>query len=264
MGIARQTIRAGHWLGPALLAIGLGCITALWLEPPDDRSPFVWWILTNASAFQRILPLIGLGVLLALVDLRASIAGFLLFAVGIALGYALVDAIVLALERLPSGPARHHFLTAPVLSIAVGVALAVPARFRILIFPFAVLLAGVPLAVAIWMTNPQFHDPIMAGAGIAFAFWIVAAVCLTVRTFRQPWFDVAGRILGSWLITIGLLYGGASLTPPRRLVSPPGQFQGPRPSPNGLTGPGPDMSIRDPGRPRREPLPEGLDPSRQP
>jgi hypothetical protein len=51
------------------------------------------------------------------------------------------------------------------------------------------------------------------------AFWIVAAVSLTLRAFRRDWFAIFGRILGSWLLAIGILYGGVSLLPPR--AAPP-------------------------------------------
>jgi hypothetical protein len=45
------------------------------------------------------------------------------------------------------------------------------------------------------------------------ACWIVGAVILTLRAFRRGWFVIFGRILGSWLFAIGLLYGGAARAP---------------------------------------------------
>jgi hypothetical protein len=105
---------------------------------------------------------------------------------------------------------------------------------------------------------------VTASAGIAFAFWIVAAVCLTVRAFRQPWFDIPGRILGSWLIAIGLLYGGASLVPRRTPAAPPRPLQAPPGSLDSLIGPGASTTIPDLRPSPRDHQPEGFDPSRQP
>jgi hypothetical protein len=260
---ALQPVRLARWAGPALFAIGLAGLTALWLEPPDQRSLFGWWMLTNAGAYERLLPLVGLGILLGLISLRVCIAAFLAFALGVALGYTYAEAFLEIAGMLP-GAARHHFLTGPILSVAVGLPLAAPSRARIVILPFAVAIAGIPLAAAIWATNPRFHDPLTASAGIAFAFWIVAAICLTVRAFRQTWFDIAGRIFGSWLIAIGLLYGGASLIPQRTPTPPPRPLQAPAGSPDSLTGPGPSMTIPDLRPSPLDRQPEGLDPSRQP
>ncbi len=128
--------------------------------------------------------------------------------------------------------------------------------------PVSAIIAGTMVAIAIEVTERGYGEPIAAPTGVAVAFWIVAAVYLTVRTFRQSWFETAGRILGSWLIAIGLLYGGASLIPQRQRASPP-RLLLPPPS-DELKGPGPNtfMPGLDQTRPRS--LPGGLDPSRQP
>lgn len=253
-----QVTKARSWLGPVLLAIGLTGLAIIWLEAPDERSAYGWWVLTNAGAFQRVLPLIGLGILMALIDLRASIAGFALFAVGIILGFAFAEMIVAAMTQLPTSPERHHFLTAPALSIAVGLALVAPSRMRIVVLP-VVAFAGVALAVAIWTTSPLGHDLIMGAIGIGIAIWIVGAAFLTVRAFRQSWFNIGGRILGSWLIAIGVLYGGACVIPIQQPPLRPPQMPSER-----LTVSGFELGPGAIGRPRDDDLPEGFNPSRQP
>jgi hypothetical protein len=263
IGNPQPAIPVRLWLGPALLIAGLSCIALIRLEPPDDRSRLAWWVLTNAGAFQRILPLVGLGIALALLDAKACVATFLLFVAGIAIGSATADVLVQAMERLPTSPERHQFLTAPIQCIAVGVALAAPTGIRRAVAPIAGLLAGMALAVAVWTTVPLFQDPVLTGAGIGFALWIVLGVFLTVRAVRRSWFDIAGRIFGSWLIAIAMLYGGAALVPPHRQAPPPNRFQPRRSSPDSLTGPEPGMSLRTPAMPRRESAP-GFDPARQP
>ena len=49
----------------------------------------------------------------------------------------------------------------------------------------------------------------------------MAAASLTLRAFRRQWFAIFGRILGSWTLAIGLLYGGASLMPILKPPPPP-------------------------------------------
>lgn len=71
------------------------------------------------------------------------------------------------------------------------------------------------LALAIVVTDPSLNDSTNSRAGVPIGVWIVGAVSLSLRAFRRGWFDIAGRIAGSWLIAIGLLYGGVALLPER-------------------------------------------------
>lgn len=251
-----------RWAGPALVALGLAGIAALSLEPLDHQSTLRWWIMSNALAYERVLPLFGLGAVLALVSLGQRIAAFALFSLGIALGFFFAGSFLSAVALIP-GAITHHFLTGPISSTAVGLSLAVPGRTRRWVLPAAAVIAGAMFAVVIHLTDPSFHDHTIARVGIAVAFWILAAVCLTARAFRQSWFETAGRIFGSWLITIGLLYGGASLIPPRSLV-PPRQLESPALSPNELTGHGANRNVPELDQSDRRPLPGGFDPHRQP
>ncbi|MGB0085176.1 MAG: hypothetical protein WBP94_07385 [Rhodomicrobiaceae bacterium] len=255
-------MRLARWAGPALIVLGLAAILALALEPPHERSTLAWWILTNAFAYERILPLVGLGVLLALGDIRQCLTGLAAFTLGIVLGFSFVDSFTSALAGLP-GAKTHLFLTGPILSIAVGVALGAPKRIGPVVLPVAAIIAGAMVAIALRLTNQSFHDPAAAAAGIAFAFWIPAAVSMTVWAFRQAWFQTAGRILGSWLIAIGVLYGGASLISPRKPALP-SLPQAPQLAPEKPEIPGVEPKLPDLDQPIRRPFSGGFDPSRQP
>lgn len=47
---------------------------------------------------------------------------------------------------------------------------------------------------------------------------------LSSQSYRN-WFDIFARIVGSWLLAIGLLYGGTMLVPKRRpLPAPPAKI----------------------------------------
>ncbi len=213
---ARAALR---WSGPALAALGLIAIAAAALLPALRDDPLARWILTDTLAPARILPLLGLAAVLALVGARAMIAALPLFALGIAGGLAAEDRLLWLLDKVP-GAATHLFLTGPISYLAAGVALVVGARWRVFVTPVASMIFGAMLGLTIKLTDPSLHEPAFTWTPLLAACWVVAAATLTLRAFRRGWFAIFGRILGSWLIAIGLLYGGASLLPPKREPPP--------------------------------------------
>jgi len=179
--------------------------------------PFAGWILLNVLAPERVLPLVGLGVACGLVNARILGATLVLFVLGIVGGTLEQERLLFAIYNLLEGP-THLFLTGPVSSLAIGLALVAGLRLLPWLLPVAAAVIGVALALAIMLTDPSLHDPIFTWTPLLAAFWIVLALAMTLRVFRQPWFSIFARILGSWLIAIGLLYGGAEL---KRVLKPP-------------------------------------------
>jgi hypothetical protein len=160
---------------------------------------------------------------------------------------ALGERLVSLLANVP-GAVNHLFFTGPLSSIAAGLVLVSPAGVRPWLLPLSAAAIGVMLALAIKLTDPTLHDPMIRGAGALVGLWIVASVLLTGRAFRQKWFDIAGRILGSWLIAIGLLYGSASFIPKQTPLpmpsapAPPAAV--PIPNPDNTLGPEPSAPAR--------------------
>lgn len=208
------------WSGPALTALGLLAAAAIALAPAAGRSTLMWWILSSALAPERVLPLAGFGVALALVGRRYSLGALALFGGGVALGFFSKDWLLSALVAIP-GATSHHFLTGPISAVTIGVTLVLPAaRLRSWFLLIAAAVAGSMLAIAIEVTDPSLHDVAIPLAGVVVGFWIVMAMSLTVRAFWRNWFPIPARILGSWLVAIGLLYGGASLIPKQKPALP--------------------------------------------
>ncbi len=241
-----------------MAALGLFGIAAMALLA--GKSPLARWILTETLAPQRVLPLIGLGAACALAGTQAFAAALLLFGVGILGGFVAQDWLLWMLYGLPQAP-THLFMTGPISYLAVGLALVPGARLRPWLLPVAALVAGAMLALVTKLTDPSLHEPVYTWMPVLVAFWIVAAVALTLRAFRRGWFPIFGRILGSWLLAIGLLYGGASLLPRREPPAPPAM---PLPgAPQSV--PGADRT--NPGLPapaQPGPFPGGTDRFRQP
>ena len=245
------------WSGPALTALGLLGAAAMSLAPAAGRSTLTWWILSSALAPERVLPLVGLGVALALVDRRYSLGALALFGGGVAVGFFSKDWLLSALEAIPRATS-HHFLTGPISTVAIGVALVLPAaRLHSWFLLIAAAVAGSMLAIAIEVTDPSLHDVAIPIAGVVIGFWIIAAISLTSRAFRRTWFPIPARILGSWLVAIGLLYGGASLIPKQKSAFPlPTES-----TPNIFPFPGPDRlppEFQPQDRPGARIPPDGL------
>ena len=171
---------AGKWSGPALIVLGLLGAAAMALIPVAGRSTLTWWILSSALAPERILPLVGLGVALALVARRYSLAALALFGGGVAIGFFSKDWLLAVLEAIPQATS-HHFLTGPISSVTVGVALVLPgARLRSWFLLVAAAIAGSMLAIAIEVTDPSLGDIAIPLAGVVVGFWIVAAICAAI------------------------------------------------------------------------------------
>jgi hypothetical protein len=208
------------WSGPALVVLGLIAVVALALFPALRESPLGRWILTETLAPARVLPLIGLGAAFGLIGVRVFIAALQLFAIGIACGLFAEDRLLWVLDMVP-GAGTHLFLTGPIAYLAAGAALVSSARLRSYVAPAAAAIFGAMLGLTIRLTDPSLHESAFTWTQVLIAFWIVAAVSLPLRALWRGWFPIFGRILGSWLLAIGLLYGGASLVPQRRLLAPP-------------------------------------------
>jgi len=203
-----------------LAALGLVAIAGAALLPALRDNPLARWILTDTLAPVNVLPLIALGALFALIGARALLAALALFALGIAGGLLAEDRLLQLLDKVP-GAATHLFLTGPSSYLAAGVALVVSSRWRTYAAPPAAAVFGAMLGLAIKLTDPSLHEPAYTWTPLFGALWIVLSVTLSLRAFRRGWFPIFGRILGSWMLAIGLLYGGVSLLPPKREPPPP-------------------------------------------
>jgi hypothetical protein len=214
----RLSLAALRWSGPALVAAGLFATGALAVTARENA--FAGWFLSHALAPERVLPLIGLGAACGLVGARIFALTLALFGLGIAVGFAAQGTLIALIYSVTEGP-TYLFLTGPISCLAIGLALVPGARLLPWLLPIAALVDGAMLAIAIFLTDPTLDDPLFVWTPLLAAFWIVGAVALTLQAFRRGWFTVFGRILGSWLVAVGLLYGGVSLLPILKPPPPP-------------------------------------------
>ncbi len=135
-------------------------------------------------------------------------------------GFAMQGWFISTIYTIVEGP-THLFLTGPISCLVIGLALVPRARLLAWLLPGAAIVQGAMLALAVFLTDPSLHDPLFVWTPLLAAFWIAGAVALTLQAFRRRWFAIFGRILGSWLVAVGLLYGGAALLPVLKPPPPP-------------------------------------------
>jgi hypothetical protein len=215
-----MALTVSRWSGPLLALLGLVVIAVIAGQAPGARSTTAWWILTSALTVERVVPLLGLGAAVALLSRGRSFFALALFVLGTVIGFKVRLWFLSAMAPVP-GAVNHLYLTGPLSSIAAGLLLIVPAWARSLLFAPVALLVGAMLAVAIELTDPTLDDLLIPCTGVAVGLWIVSAITLTARAFYRDWFPIAAKILGSWLLAAGLLYGSASLIPRPALLPPP-------------------------------------------
>ncbi len=173
-------------------------------------------------SYPHALPLFGLGCALGLVRGWEAALGALLAALGLWLGFEYRDLLI---NAVVSGAATRVRLglPGPVACLAIGVVLAAPPWLRSWLLPPAAIVAGAMLAIGIKLVDPSFHDPDFLRGALAASLWLVGAVALTLHLFHRRWLGIAVRILGSWLIAIGLMLGASMLVQRPTIGTAPAQ-----------------------------------------
>jgi hypothetical protein len=143
---------------------------------------------------------------------RIFLTALVLLIIGILSGFAAYDRIIFLLFIVwdPSSDFSVTSVISPISCLAAGLPLLSGEGVRAWLLPVAAFVEGTLLAIAILLNDPSQGDPLFTFSPLVVAFWTIIAVSLTVRAFRHNWLVVFGRILGSWTVAIGVLYGGAS------------------------------------------------------
>ena len=188
---------------------GFGLLLILLITLTQQHSFFGQWFLSQALAAERILPIVALGFASGLVSPRIFFTALVLLIIGILVGFAAYDRVIFLLY-IAWNPPVDFSVTGPISCLAAGLPLLSGGRLRAWLLPAAAFVEGTMLAIDIFMNDPPQGDPVFTWSPLLVAFWTIISVSLTVRAFRHNWLVIFGRILGSWTVAIGVLYGGAS------------------------------------------------------
>ncbi|MDQ0458109.1 hypothetical protein [Rhizobium paknamense] len=194
------------------------CFHLLWSQWRSVPSAF--WLLEPVLTAERLLPLIGAGMIIGQLEALRRIPAFLALALGTAAGFAFKEALITLLKALPGAP-THFFLVGPLACLLAGLILVLPPRLRF--WPGLPLLLGLGalLALAADFSNPGLHDIRYPPLSVLAGLWLILIVALAASLFKQGWTGIASRIAGSWLLAIGALYGGAYMASRQTELTPP-------------------------------------------
>ena len=174
--------------------------------------------LFTLSVYDLVLAMLGLSLGVAMAATRRDFAAI----VGVFLGVLLVmltffDPIFRVIFDSPL--ADYLFLVAPSAVMATGASLWLtgPWRQRALIVAAALVAFSFSLFVGLDDLGIGILD--FTAGTVLCALWLVLAPALALRHFRGPWLKIPSRIVGSWLVVIGIIVL-ASLYVPMPLKAP--------------------------------------------
>ena len=196
--------------GPVSIVVGIIIVTVFIFFNPTSSNVVSTWIVFDALTVSQVLPFLGLGIGLSLVNRIMLIFSISFFIIGYIL--ALVNYSMIWIYFANSADVSQHlYLTLPIASFCSGILLVSPNFLRKYLVLVVCIVVGAMLAITVKLTDPTLHDPIIPQLGFIIALWIILSTMLTVKSFHRAWFSVAIRILGSWLLASSLLYGGTAL-----------------------------------------------------
>ncbi|WP_200945150.1 MULTISPECIES: hypothetical protein [unclassified Rhizobium] len=205
---ARARFRAGIATRGFKLALALflaGVLpVALSLSIPHDFAFFELGFLFTLSIYDLVLAMLGLSVVVAM-SARGREIGWIAFAFLVVLLPMLIlfDTVFPVILQSPLGD--ELFLIAPVAVVLSGLALWLPARFRV--FGAAVAAAVVALSLSLFIGLDDFGIGIkeFTLTAVLGALWILLSPGLLLRPFRGAWLIIPARIIGSWLVVIAII-----------------------------------------------------------
>ena len=203
-------LRPGDWLIAGICILGVGVLVAIERHAPAGRSLLEGGVLAVLLSVGRTLPLVGLGVALGLSGNRNVAAAVLLFVPAAILSFLERERILFALLAGPETSYRLYLID-PLACLLAGLALVTPDQFRSWTLPPLAASIGAIAIFSIKLIDPGAGAPAFLEGAVAAALWLILLLALVARRLAGHWFDISARILGSWLIAIGLLLGGAGL-----------------------------------------------------
>jgi hypothetical protein len=192
------------WAAPATALALIAVVVALIALPAAEHRPLQAGLLDTLLRFDRSLPLVGLGLLLAEASRREMAASALLLLVGLVLGVVAGARIAVAIEE-DFTLVTYLFMLGPLLCLVVGGALVAPRPVRGFASAAAALLSGLVLAVGLLAELPGALGPEYVAGSVLAILAAILVPLLILRDIRSPGLSVATRIAGSWLIAIGLM-----------------------------------------------------------
>ena len=211
MALAPSRLLSLCTLVAALLAGGLLLVPGV----QDGTSAF-----TAILTVELLLPLVGIAVVLGQLTRKHRLWTVLVLVLGVGAGLQFREMLYALMAPVP-GAAPHLFLTGPIACALTGLVLILPPARRIWIAQLLLPVAAAAIAIAIRLGDPALFAPHYLTSAFALQACILIAIAWPVAGFPHPVLDTASRILGSWMLAVALLYGGAYVAGRETGVTPP-------------------------------------------
>jgi hypothetical protein len=216
-----RLLRSPTFVGVSILVIcGAAAIIASAVMAWTEQGTLDHWLLLTAFTAERLLPLVGTGLLLGQMPARHWPIAAAFLVAGLAAGLPWHESLLLLLAPLPAAP-THFFLVGPLACVLAGLLLVLPPGWRF--WPSLLLMPalGASFALAVGFSDPSFHDRAYLPWAFVTTVWVLLAASLVTSALTAPWTMIATRVFGSWLLAIGALYGGAYMASKQTELVPP-------------------------------------------
>ena len=184
-----------------------------------DYGFFELGALFALSVYDLVLAMLGLSVAFAMaarpIDRWAIVLAFAAVLFTMLLFF---DAALNVIMTSPLGD--NLFLIAPSAVILTGGTLWLPERFRRVGVPLAAALVGFSFALFIGLDDLGSFGSFETSAVLA-GLWIILSPGLLLLQFRGPWLAIPSRIVGSWLVVIGIIVMASLYVPVKDKAPPP-------------------------------------------
>ncbi len=171
---------------------------------PHDYGFLELGFLFTLSIYDIVLAMLGLAVACAMApraaDMRTIVLVFFAVLAGMLMFF---DPIFRAIFASPLG--EYLFLIAPAAVMLTGASLWVAGvwRQRVVLLAAAVVAFSLSLFIGLDDLGIGIFD--FTAGSVLCALWLVVAPALPLRQFRGPWLTIPSRIIGSWLVVIGII-----------------------------------------------------------
>ena len=169
-------------------------------------------------AYERAFALLGLGLALARQSPVGRWLSFLIAAGGMAVG--IVAEYQVANSEFVAGHLFLLNLPGPLVCVLAGLALALPLRLQSWALPVLSGTVGILSGLAVGLAAPAGEFAAFTGGAALAGLWIAALPVLLFPTIRAGWARILTRIVGSWLIAIGLMLGGLRIITAQPKLAP--------------------------------------------
>jgi hypothetical protein len=203
-------LRKGSWIAPAAALATLAALVVIVVWPAFDHRPLEAGVFYALLRFDNSLPLAGFGLALAQETRRQIALSLALAVAAIGLGAVLAQPLARAIEA--DFRAMHYlFLVGPAYCMATGLALLAPARLRPFALALVAVFSGAVLGLVVPLNQPTLAEVEFAAGAVATGIGLALVPLLLLLGLEWPGLRIVMRILGSWLVAIGIMLAGLEL-----------------------------------------------------